>query len=68
MHEADPLFQYEIIKVEKIYEKDEFLTDEIEERIMKLAEDLQFKEKNFDKEVMEAIEDGYIEFEYRPNS
>ena len=68
MHEVDPLFQYEIIKGEKIYEKNEFLTDEIEERIMKLAGDLQFKKKIFDEEVMEAIENGYFELEYRPNS
>ena len=35
---------------------------------MRLAEDLQFKKKIFDEEVMEAIENGYFELEYRPNS
>lgn len=34
---------------------------------MKRAEDLLFKKRVFDKEVMEAIEDGYFEFEYSPH-
>ncbi|MFH1146238.1 MAG: nucleotidyltransferase domain-containing protein [Pseudomonadota bacterium] len=68
MHEVSSLFQYEIIKGIKIYTCDERLADEFEERIMKQAEDLLFKQKVFDREVMEAIKDGYIEFEYHPHS
>lgn len=68
MHEVETLFQYEIIKGEKIFEKDEFLTDELEERIMKMAEDLAVKQKIMNKEILEAIEDGYFEFEYNPYS
>jgi predicted nucleotidyltransferase len=67
MHEVSPLFQYEIIKGIRIYERDEFSADEFEERIMKMAEDLSFKKKIFDNDVMEAIENGYFEFEYSPN-
>ncbi|MEK6682076.1 MAG: nucleotidyltransferase domain-containing protein [Nitrospirota bacterium] len=67
MHEMSALFQYEIIKGIRIYEKDEHVADEFEEEVMKRAEDMLFKKKIFDSEVMEAIEDGYSEFEYSPN-
>ena len=67
MHEVDTFFQYEIIQGVKMYERDESITDEFEERIMKRAEDLSFKKKVCDREVMEAMEDGYIEFTYIPN-
>lgn len=65
MHEVDTLFQYEIIKGSRIYEKDEHLTDEFEEMIMKMAGDLSFKGRILKREIMEAIEDGYFEFEYK---
>lgn len=68
IHEVNPLFQYEIIKGVRIYEKDEPLADEFEEGVMKRAEDLSFKKRTFDKDVIEAITDGYIEFEYSPNT
>lgn len=67
MHEVNSLFQYEIIKGIRIYEKDETLVDEYEERIMKRAGDLQYTKRILDKEIMEAIEDGYFEFEYSPH-
>ena len=68
MHEVNPLLQYEIIKGVRIFAKDEFSADEFEERIMKMAEDLSFKKKIFDNDVMEAIKNGYFEFEYSPES
>lgn len=68
MHEVDMLFQYEIIKGIRIFEKDAAWADEIEEMIMKRAEDLAFKKNSMDREILEAIEDGYIEFEYRAGS
>ena len=68
MQEVNALFQYEILKGIRIYEKNIESVDEFEERIMKRAADLQFTKKALDKEIMEAIEDGYIEFEYSPNS
>jgi len=68
MHEVNTLFQYEIIKGVRIYEKDESYADDFEERIMKRFEDLSFKKRILNNEIMEAIEDGYFEFEYSPNS
>jgi hypothetical protein len=35
--------------------------------VMKRAEDLVFKKRVLDREIMEAIENGYIEFEYSPH-
>jgi len=68
MNEADTLFQYQIIKGVRIYEIDEMYADAFEERIMKKSEDLTFKRRILDNEIMEAIEDGYFEFEYTPGS
>lgn len=68
MHEVDTLFQYEIIKGIRIFAKDASLADELEEMILKRAEDLAFKKRIMDREILEAIEDGYIEFEYRAGS
>lgn len=68
MHEVDTLFQYEIIKGIRAFAKDASLADELEEMIMKRAEDLAFKKRIMDREILEAIEDGYIEFEYRAGS
>jgi predicted nucleotidyltransferase len=67
MHEANPIFQYEIIKGVRVYESDESYADDFEENIMKRVEDLSYKKKILNNEIMEAIEDGYFEFEYRPN-
>ncbi len=67
MHEVDTLFQFEIIKGARIYEEDEFYADDFEEGIMKRAEDLVFKKKILNNEIMEAIENGYFEFEYNPS-
>ena len=68
MHEVEILLQYEIIKGVRIFEKDESLADEVEEMIMKRAEDLVYKKRILNREILEAIENGYIEFEYRPGS
>ena len=68
MHEVDVLFQYEMIKGIRIFEEDVSFADEREEMIMKRAEDLAFKKRIMDGEILEAIENGYIEFEYRADS
>lgn len=68
MHEVETLFQYEIIKGVRMFEKDEFSTDDLEEKIMKRAEHLAFKQRIMNREILEAIEDGYFEFEYNPYS
>jgi predicted nucleotidyltransferase len=67
MHEVNSLFQYEVIRGVRIYERDGLIADEFEERVMKIAEDLIFKKRIFDQEVMEAMEHGYFEFKYVPN-
>lgn len=67
IHEVNSLFQYEIIKGIRIYERDGSIADEFEERIMKRAEDLIFKKRIFDQEILEAMEDGYFELKYIPN-
>jgi predicted nucleotidyltransferase len=68
MHEVDTLFQYEIIKGMRIFEIDGSFADEFEERIMKMADDLAFKRRILNKEILEAIRDGYFEFGYNPSS
>ncbi len=66
LHEMDTLFQYEMIKGVRIYEKSDFLADEFEEMVMKRAEDLAVRKSILNREILEAIKDGYFEFEYRP--
>ncbi|MHB8232665.1 MAG: nucleotidyltransferase family protein [bacterium] len=66
-HEVDAIFQYEIIKGFKVYEKYENRTDFIEEIVIKKASDIMFKKKEFDKEVLEAAINGYFELKYNPD-
>jgi len=68
IHEMNPIFQYEVIKGIKIYEEDERMTEDFEEMVMKKAADLIYKKIIMDREIMEAIENGYFEFEYQPGS
>ena len=68
MFEVDTLFQYEIIKGIRIFENDEFFADDFEENIMKMSEYFAFKRRIINREILEAIEDGYFEFEYNPYS
>jgi len=68
IHEVDTLMQYEIVRGERVYEFDILHADEFEENVMKRAEDLTFKKKIFNREVLEAIENGYFTFEYSPYS
>ena len=68
MHEVDIFLQYEIIRGVRIYEADASLAELFEERIMKSAGDLVVKKRTMDHEIMEAIEDGYFQFEYTPRS
>ncbi len=67
MQEVNTLFQHEIIRGTRIYTKDEFDADEFEEGVMKRSEDLLFKKRILDRDIMEAVENGYLEFEYKPN-
>lgn len=67
MQEVNTLFQFEIIRGIRIYARDELDADEFEEAIMKRSADLLFKKRILDHEIMEAVENGYLEFEYSPN-
>ena len=65
LQEADPLFQYEAIQGNLLYFDNESILDSYEEKIIKLASDLSFKKEAFQKEIFEAIKDGYFEITYR---
>lgn len=55
------LLQLEAIKGVAIYVEDEAFQEDYEELVMKKAEDLKFKKREFDKDVLEARKDGYFE-------
>jgi len=63
LNEVNSLLQYEAIKGERIYTADEKVAEDFEENVMIRAEDLSFKKREFDREVSEAIRDGYFEIE-----
>lgn len=67
IHEVDTIFRYEIIKGVRVYEESIETADQFEEDVLRKAGDLCFKKKAFDMEVMEAIGNGYFQFEYSPN-
>lgn len=66
-HEVDTLFRWEIIKGVRVYASDTFDVDTFEEDILKRSADLSYKRRLRDQDIMEAVEHGYIEFEYDPN-
>jgi predicted nucleotidyltransferase len=61
LQEVNSLLQLEAIKGVAIYIEDETFQEEYEELVMKKAEDLRFKKREFDKEVLEARKNGYFE-------
>ncbi len=65
LQEADSLFQYEAIKGAIIYSEDEEFLENYEEIAMKKAENLSFKQKEFFKDFLEAIKDGYRKIELK---
>lgn len=65
LHEVDSLFKYEIICGQRIYTSDECNADEYEENIQKIASDLSFKRKIFEKDFYESLENGYFEIELK---
>ncbi len=65
LQEADSLFQYETIKGAIIYSEDEEFLENYEEIAMKKAENLSFKQKEFFKDFLEAIKDGYRKIELK---
>lgn len=65
LQETSPLFQYEAICGKRIFCRDERVCDEYEEYVMKTAADLAFKRPEFERDVLEAIRDGYFEIARR---
>lgn len=65
LHEVDHLIQLEAIKGINIYSFDDEFRDEYEERVMMFAADeLEILKLN-EKDLFEAIDNGYFEFEYK---
>lgn len=64
LHEVDHLIQLEAIKGTNIYSVNEDLRDAYEERVAMLAADELELFKLNEKDLFEAIDDGYFEFEY----
>lgn len=65
LHEVDHLIQLEAIRGINIYTFDEKFRDKYEERVMMFASDELEIFKLNEKDMFEAIEDGYFEFEYK---
>jgi predicted nucleotidyltransferase len=65
LHEMDALFKFEIVCGRRIFASDERQADEYEENIQKIASDLSFKRKMFEKDFYESIENGYFEIELK---
>lgn len=65
LHEVDHLIQLEAIRGINIYTFDEKFRDKYEERVMMFASDELEIFKLNEKDMFEAIENGYFEFEYK---
>ena len=55
----------EFNKGHRTYSSDEKFADEYEENVGKFASDLSFKRKMFEKDFLEALENGYFEIELK---
>jgi predicted nucleotidyltransferase len=65
LQETEVLLQYEAIKGNCIYFRDEPFLDDYEEMTMKRAADLAFKKREFGRDFLEALKDGYFELARR---
>ncbi|MCX7793382.1 MAG: nucleotidyltransferase domain-containing protein [Thermodesulfovibrionales bacterium] len=65
LHEVDHLIQLEAIKGINIYAIDEKTKEEYEEKVLMFASDELVILKLNEKDMFEAIENGYFEFEYK---
>lgn len=63
LNEMDPLFQFEVICGTCVYSESNESQDAFEETVMRFAEDLQFKSREFHRDFAEARRDGYFEIE-----
>lgn len=65
LHECDHLIQLEAIKGVNLYSVDGAFREEYEEKVMMFASDEMEIFKLNEKDLFEAIENGYFEFEYK---
>lgn len=65
LHEVDHLVQLEAIKGTNVYTVDEQTKDEYEHMVMMFAADEHEIFKRNERDLFEAIRDGYFEFEYK---
>ncbi len=65
LHEVDHLIQLEAVKGICVYSISDILREEYEEKIMMFASDELEIFKLNEKDMFEAIEDGYFTFEYK---
>jgi len=65
LNEVNYLMKYEIICGHRIYTEDEESADEYEEIVMKIASDLAFKQKLFEEDFLEALENGHFEIKLK---
>ncbi len=65
LHEVDHLIQLEVIRGTCIYSLSEEFKETYEENVMMMASDEMGTFKLNEKDLFEAIEDGYFEFEYK---
>ncbi|NWF98882.1 MAG: nucleotidyltransferase domain-containing protein [Nitrospirae bacterium] len=65
LQETDSLLQYEAVKGEVIYCEDQEFLDRYEEMVMKKAGDLSYKMKEYEKDFIEAVKDGYFEIGHK---
>jgi len=61
LHEISYLLKYDVISGHRIYTADDVFADEYEEKVVKMASDLAFKRSQFEKDFLEALEDGHFE-------
>lgn len=65
LHEVDHLIQLEAIKGINVYSISDSFRESYEEKVMSFASDELEVFKLNEKDMFEAIEDGYFEFEYK---
>jgi len=65
LHEVDHLIQLEAIKGICIYASDENFREEYEERVMMFSADEMEVFRRNEKDLFEAIDHGYFDFEYK---
>ena len=61
LHEISYLLKYDVISGHRIYTANDVFADEYEEKVVKMASDLAFKRSQFEKDFLEALEDGHFE-------